>query len=44
MCDNENLNEKTHILINVLNSARVNDLIGLICYKYTNDKKLPLLK
>jgi hypothetical protein len=44
MCDKDNQNEKTYILINVLKSARVNDLIGLICFKYTNEKKLPLLK
>ena len=35
---------KDSIKINIFKTARISDLIGLICYKYTVEKKSPPLK
>ena len=45
MSDSSSSNaHKTFIRISVYKSARVSDLIGLICYKYTCKKKMPPLR
>lgn len=43
MCD-KNDQEKSSMTISVYKTAKISDLIGLICCKYTNEKLLPNLK
>ena len=44
MCDINDQDEKQSIRVSVYKSARISDLIGLICCKYINEKRLPKLK
>jgi hypothetical protein len=44
MCDIDPRVAKSSIYVKVLKTARISELIGLICYKYTMGKKEPPLK
>ena len=45
MCDNSSSNAvKTSMNVNIFKTARISDLIGLVCCKYVNEDLSPSLK